>query len=81
MSVTKYDDIRLNVAENGFILEYVEIRKKPGKTDASRYENTIRDWKKEVFEFANGAAALKRMTELAVNSNPNAAKALKEAID
>ena len=78
MSV-KYDDISLRVAENGFILEYVEIRKRPGKTDASRYENTIRDWKKEVFEFANSEKALKRMTELAVDSNKQAAEALKEA--
>ena len=75
-ALLKYDDISLSVAENGFILSYTEIRKKPGKTDVSRYDNCIRDYKREVFEFSSGDKAIQRMAELAKSANKNIAKAM-----
>ena len=61
----KYDDIRLEVADKGFILSYVEIRPRPGKQSTSQWDNEIRDYKKEAFEGNHGDRAIARMTELA----------------
>jgi len=77
----KYDDLRLEVANNGFILSFTEIKKKPESRSEDRYENEIRDYKKEVFQWTQGVMALERMTELAGKMNPKAGEALvKEAI-
>ena len=73
----RYDDIRLEIADNGFILGYTEIKRRPNaKEGASRWDNEMRDYKKEVFQWADGPGAIKRMTELAVDAHPQAAKAL-----
>jgi len=65
-SKIKYEDVRLEVADKGFILSFVELREKPGKQSADRWENPIRDYKKEVF--LDGTKAVSRMTELAGKS-------------
>jgi len=75
----RYDDLRLEVADNGFILNYVEIKKKDTvNPQIGPYENESRDYKKEVFQWTQGTVALTRMSELAKAMNPNAAEALKE---
>ncbi len=79
MAKVKYDDIRLEVADNGFILGYVEIKARQGKTSTNQWDNPARDWKKEVFQWTQGADALKRMATLAAAAHPGAAGALKEA--
>ncbi len=77
MAIPKYDDIRLKVAENGFILDYTEIRKKVGSKSTNQWENTTRDYKQEVFELIDGSGtkAVNRMLELASSSNTKIANA------
>lgn len=68
-----YDDIRLKVAENGFILSYTEISKrKTQKSDT--YENTTRDYKEKVYEFSNSVDAVKEMIRMGSIKNKNLAK-------
>ncbi len=64
-SKIKYDDISLKVADRGFVLSFVEIRKKPGKQSTSQWDNEIRDYKKEAYNGTEGSKAIARMTELA----------------
>jgi len=73
-SKVRYDDIRLEVADKGFILSFTELRKKTGKQSTNNWENEIRDYKKEVY--VEGTKALARMIELsgkATNSSESAA--------
>ncbi len=77
MPLKKYDNIDLSVAENGFVLSYSELYKKPGKQSSDMWENTRREYKKEVYGFKDGDKALRRMVELASDSNKNAAESLK----
>lgn len=63
MAKVKYDDINLKVADKGFILSFVKISPKAGKTSTNQWENEVRDYQKEAYE--DGTTAIARMTELA----------------
>ena len=76
---SKYEDISLDVADNGFILRYCELRKNPNAKKGDVYSNMTRDYKKEVFEFDNGQKAVERMIELAGKASKQAGQSLKEA--
>lgn len=68
-----YDDIRLKVAENGFILSYSEVSKR--KTSGSNdWENTTRNYKEKVYEFSNNGDAIKEMVRMGSIKNKNLAK-------
>lgn len=68
-----YDDVRLKVAENGFILSYTEVSKK--KTSGpNNWDNTSRDYKEKVFEFSNNGEAIKEMIRMGSIKNKGLAK-------
>ena len=72
-----YEDIRLKVAENGFILSYTEISKKNVKK-GDAWENMSRNYKEKVFEFSNNGEAIKEMIRMGSIKNKNMANYAKE---
>lgn len=68
-----YEDIRLKVAENGFILSYTEISKKNAKK-GDAWENMSRNYKEKVYEFSNNGDAIKEMIRMGSIKNKNLAK-------
>ena len=75
-----YDDIRLKVAENGFILSYTEMTKR--KTQGpDTYENVNRNYNEKVFEFASNGEAIKEMIRMGSIKNKNLAKYAKGLVE
>lgn len=69
-----YDDIRLKVAENGFILSYSEVSKKEKAKGSNDWDNTTRNYKEMVFEFNSSSEAIKEMIRMGSIKNKSLAK-------
>lgn len=60
-----YENISLKLAENGFTLEYTEVKKIPrANKNASMYENTTRSYKTKVYKLEEGEEAVKEMARM-----------------